>query len=82
MALTQMRNSLWTPNGPVDLQQKDVTAISLHELRVMSYLHEMAQKYKWTLICQKCDHSIEGRNNDSVPQPAVSCRCTEWRYTR
>lgn len=80
MAVDQVRQSLWTPDGPHDLQQKDVIQINRMELITLSRLHEFAQKYGVSVVCKRCDVAITGLNNDSTKEPAVACRCREWRY--
>lgn len=82
--MDQVRGSLWTPNGPVDLQEKDVIAVQDPMERVtMARLHEIAHKRHWTIVCQRCDFAITGQNNDTPGAPrSIACRCTEYRFVR
>lgn len=84
MALDQVRKSLWTPDGPRDLQEKDVIAVQDPMERVtLTRMHEIAHKYHFTLTCQRCDHAVTGQNNDTPGAPrSIACRCTEYRFVR
>ena len=76
--VTQVNSTIWTPEGEV--WQKDVIHINRMELQTLARMHEIAHKYGIALVCQKCDHSITGSNNDQTQEPAVRCSCREWRY--
>lgn len=75
---------MWTPDGEVPLQEKDVIQINQKELILLGHLHEFAQKYQISIVCKRCDGSITGNNNDSPDNrtPSVSCQCREWRFIR
>lgn len=75
------RTDLWTPEGLHSLKERDVIAINSLELSLLARLHEFAYKYRVSIVCQKCDQAITGRNADSDTHMAVSCGCREWRYT-
>lgn len=71
--------SLWTPQGMVQTE-KDVLPLTRTELIALSHLHAIAQKFKWTLLCQKCGSVVTGQNTGHESAPAVSCKCREYRY--
>ena len=72
--------SLWTPNGHIPLQEKDVYPLTREEIAVLSKLQDLAYKFKWAIVCQKCDQSITGKNQDGQPVLSVACGCSEYRY--
>lgn len=80
MAVDQIGKTLWTPDGQVDLREKDVIPINRRELIMLANLHEFSVKYGASYVCKRCDSAITGQNNDSTPVPSVACRCREFRY--
>lgn len=76
--------SIWTPNGEVSTQEKDVIAINQKELILLGHLHEFAHRHEIGIHCRKCGKDINGQNNDSPDNrtPSVSCQCREWRFYR
>lgn len=83
MAVSQVRKSLWTPDGPRDLQEKDVIPVMDPMERVtLVRMHEIAFNYGLSIVCKRCDHAIVGQNNDSSQVFAVACRCREFRFVR
>lgn len=80
----QVAKSLWTPEGNRPLRERDVIPLNSTEVRMLSWLHQWAEKFQLSIICKRCDHSIHGRNNDdpSIRHVTVSCQCREWRYHR
>jgi hypothetical protein len=83
MSVDQVSKSLWTPEGPVDLREKDVILVTDPMERVtFARFHEIAHKYHFTVTCQRCDHAIVGQNNDSTKILSVACRCREWRFVK
>lgn len=82
--MDQVRNSLWTPNGPVDLQEKDVIpVVDVMERVTLARMHEIAHKYGLSIVCKRCDVAITGQNNDTPGAPrSIACRCREWRFVR
>lgn len=83
MPIDQVAKSLWTPDGPVDLREKDVTIISDPRERMLFIgFHEVAFRHTISVVCPRCDSAITGQNNDSGQVWAVACRCREWRFVR
>lgn len=81
--MDQVRSSLWTPDGPVDLQEKDVIPVMIPMERVtLVRMHEIAHKYGLSIVCKRCDQAVTGQNNDSSPTHSIACRCREWRFVR
>lgn len=82
MPLTKPIRSLYTPEGEVSLQEKDVIPINRRTLQVLAWLHEWAFNQQINIFCKRCEQPIRGQNNDANPQdtPAVACQCREWRY--
>lgn len=84
MGITQVHNSVWTPDGEHPFREKDVLPLTRVELVTLSHLHEFAQKHQITIVCKRCNSAIVGKNNDAEiragQQPSVACQCREWRY--
>lgn len=81
MPVDQVRNSLWTPDGERALVERDVIPVQNAMERVtFARMHEIAQRYGISLVCKRCDSSIEGKNNGHDAVPSVSCKCREWRF--
>lgn len=81
MPIDQIGKSLWTPDGPVDLREKDVIPVSNPRERMLFVgFHEISFRHHFTVVCQRCDSAIVGQNNDSGKVWSVACRCREWRF--
>lgn len=76
-----MARGLWTPDGEVPIQEKDVVPITRRELSLLADLHEFAGRHKLIILCPKCDHSLTGHNNGTSRFPSVACQCREFRFT-
>lgn len=81
-SIASVNKSLWTPEGEVAINPKGVVRINQLELIMLSRLHEFAQTYGLTVVCQRCDHAITGKNGGNESNPAVSCQCREFRFSR
>lgn len=81
MAVAVRNPALWTPDGEVPLREKDVIPITRMELITLSRLHEFAQKHGISVVCQRCDKSITGKNSGHENNPGVACQCREWRFS-
>jgi hypothetical protein len=82
VALTQVRKGgLWTPEGIIDVEEKDVLHLSPDDVRAFSWLQVFIARHKLkvSLVCNRCNHAITGTNNDSSKVLSMACRCTEWR---
>lgn len=83
MAITEVANQgLLLPDGSVhDLREKDVVPVAnpLHR-QAFARFHEVAQQYGLAVVCMRCDHSLEGRNNADTKVLSVACRCREFRF--
>lgn len=76
-------SKLWTPSGEVPIAERDVIPITAKELQMLSILHEFAHKYQITVVCKRCDSSLQGKNNGHETVSAgVACQCREFRFTR
>lgn len=76
------QTSLWTPQGEVNVNP-GVEPISQNELRMLSMLHEFAQKHLLTVTCQRCGQGLQGRNQSPAQTRfVVACGCTEYVYDR
>lgn len=82
MAVTEVRNSLWTPEGEKLLSEKNVTPVPREELAFWTALHDYAFKYNLSIVCRSCNSAITGQNNDSAKVLAVACQCREFRFLR
>ena len=83
MGITEVaKGGLWTPEGIVDLRQKDITPVTHPmERQTWARFHEIAHKYGLSVVCQRCDCAITGQNNDQPGSTmSVACRCREWRF--
>lgn len=81
MAVDQVRNSLWTPDGERALAEKDVIQVTNAMERVtFARMHEIAHRYGIALVCRRCDSSIEGKNSGQDAIPSVECKCQQWRF--
>lgn len=85
MAITEVaKGGLLLPDGSVlDVRPRDVIpVVSPLERQTLARFHEVAQKYGLAVICLRCDHALQGHNNDTSPTLSVACRCREWRFVR
>lgn len=80
MGLTQVRKSLWTSEGEVPLDQKDVVHVTRPEIIMLSNLHAFAAKHQINIFCKRCAKAITGQNNDSSKVLAVACQCREFVF--
>lgn len=80
-SLTQVRSRLWTPEGEVALDQKDIIQVNRRELTMLALLHEFAQKHQITITCKRCDAAILGLNSGQETSPGVECQCRQFLYT-
>lgn len=66
------------------LSERGVEEVSQDEIITLSKMHEIAANRHMTLVCQHCDGSFTGRNNDApgTQTAAISCKCRELRFTR
>jgi len=60
------------------------TPESVHELTpkgaiVLSHFHIIAQKFGWSIRCEKCGSTIQGFNTGNDKYVSVRCKCSEWR---
>lgn len=60
------------------------TPESVHELTVkgaivLSHFHIIAQRFNWSIRCEKCGNTIQGFNSGNDKYVAVRCKCSEWR---
>lgn len=81
-SIATVNKSLWTPEGEIAINPKGIIKISQPELIMLSWLHKFAQKYGLTVVCQRCDHAITGKNSGHEQSAAVSCLCREFRFSR
>ena len=73
-----MTAPIFAPDGTL------ATPESVHELTVkgavvLSHFHIIAQKFGWSIRCEKCGQPIQGFNSGNDKYVAVRCGCTEWR---
>lgn len=74
---------LFTPDGVVSLDEKDVVPLTPNYAIMLGLLHKFAHTYQLSLVCKRCDSALIGQNNDAeinAKGVSVSCQCTEWRY--
>lgn len=82
MPLTQVRSKgLWTPDGNVLLDQKDMIQLTRRELTMLALLHEFAAKHQITVVCKRCDTAIRGLNSGQETSPGVECQCRQFLYS-
>lgn len=80
MPVSTVAKSLWTPNGEVSTQEKDVTPISRDEIITLSKMHEIAFRHGMSVVCKRCDHAFTGQNNDQSRVLSIACQCRELRF--
>ena len=73
---------LWTPNGEHNIDP-NIERISQQELRMLSMLHEFAQRHGLTILCDTCGSSLQGRNQSPTQTTfIVACGCKEYVFTK
>jgi hypothetical protein len=83
VAITEVANSLWTPEGEKVLREKDVVIVQNPLVReTFIRMHEVAFHEEISMVCKRCDSAITGKNNDDTRVLAVACKCREWRFVR
>lgn len=73
-------SSLWTPEGEVNLLEKNVSHLTAQEGAALKAMHAVAQKYNIGLVCMRCDKAIQGANSGAESAYAVACQCRELRF--
>ena len=71
--------SLWTPDGEVNLGLRDQQMMNPQEMQVMRNLHPIAQKFNFCIVCMRCNKAVQGMNQGGETTFAVACQCREIR---
>ena len=79
MANLNVKPKLWTPDGEVSLQEKDITVLPSHQMRQFRAFHVLAQKLNIQLRCLSCNSSFQGNNQGGEITYVVACQCREVR---
>jgi hypothetical protein len=80
MKVSPVAKTLWTPQGEVTTQEKDVTPITRDEVITLSKMHEIAFRHGMSLVCKRCDHAFTGQNNDQSRVLSISCQCRQLLF--
>lgn len=78
--ITRVHNSILIPGEGEHVVDRDTQELNRFELQTLARMHEIAAKFELSIVCKRCDHAFTGKNNDSVQQPAIECRCRVLRY--
>jgi hypothetical protein len=82
--ISESAGGLLLPDGSLHRlgQQRGIVPVtSPMERQTFARFHEIAAKYGLAVVCQQCDQSITGQNNDTTQVLSVACGCREWRFT-
>lgn len=79
MANIIANTSLWTPEGEINLAKPFETANPL-EGATLQAMHPVAQKYNIALVCQRCNTSFQGKNNEGDSIYVIACQCREIKF--
>lgn len=79
-----MPKGLYVPGQGMVNFEKDITELTVQEVRMLSWLHEWAYKHQVNIFCKRCEQAITGQNNDSpdTKHVEVACGCRTWRFAR
>lgn len=68
------------PSGRPVSAPSDVVEFSAKGVVVLTHFHIIAQKYNWSIRCEKCGQPVQGLNNGAEKKyMSISCGCTEYR---
>lgn len=70
---------LWTPDGDVTTHQ-DIARATRRDMEILMAMHDVAQKFNLSVVCQGCDTAMVGKNaSPNSRLLSVACKCREIR---
>lgn len=73
---------LVSPSGESLVPDPDQEVVEFNDkgMMVMSHFHILAQRYNWSIRCEKCGQPIQGYNSgNEAKYMSLRCECREYR---
>jgi hypothetical protein len=66
---------LHLPGGQIIPKRQEMVALTTDEMLQLANFHELAHRYGFAVVCQRCDVALQGDNDGQGRVWAVKCRC-------